>query len=396
MQLPRTADVVIIGGGIIGCASAFFLHRAGLRPVIVERLPVLAGLATAQSMEAVRAQFVEPENLAMMSESIAFYERFSEETGLGAKLGSPYEIGLHQQGYLFLTTEADGPARFSQRVADQQALGLADVEYLEPGEVRRRFPYVTGDITAATYRARDGWLSANEVAYGFASASEAIRALGVTVTGFRRNEQGIGGVDTDQGPVDAGAVVLAAGPYSRRLAALAGVDLPLVNLRRHRLTIGGHPLIPQWAPMTIDQDSGAHWRPESGGAALAWAQSREQPMEPVDLVRPNPDFPFEVLEGVARLCAFWEEVAGSLKKNQVHLGAGQYTLTPDDRPIIGPHEDVSGLYFNCGYGGHGVMAAPGGARLLADLLTGRVADRDNPFTHRRLAGLETAAHQRLL
>ncbi len=110
MQLPRTADVVVIGGGIIGCASAFFLHRAGLHPVIVERLPGLAGLATAQSMEAMRAQFVEPENVAMMSESIAFYERFGEETGLTARLGAPYEIGLHQQGYLFLTTEQDGPA----------------------------------------------------------------------------------------------------------------------------------------------------------------------------------------------------------------------------------------------------------------------------------------------
>jgi sarcosine oxidase subunit beta len=113
-------------------------------------------------------------------------------------------------------------------------------------------------------------------------------------------------------------------------------------------------------------------------------------------VKPNPDFPFEVLEGVSRLVAFWEVVAGTLKKNQVHLGAGQYTLTPDDRPIIGPHEEIRGLYFNCGYGGHGVMAAPGGGRLLADLVTGRMADLQNPFTPRRLASLEVVAHQRLL
>lgn len=392
MQLPRTADVVIIGGGIIGCASAFFLHRAGLRPVIVERLPTLAGLATAQSMEAMRAQFVEPENLAMMAESIAFYERFGEETGLGPG----YEIGLHQQGYLFLSTQEDGPQRFRQRVAAQQALGLADVEYLEPDEVRRRFPYVTGDVTAATFRGRDGWISANEAAYGFATAAGALQALGVTALDFHRNGDRVVGVETDAGSIDAGAVVLAAGPYSKRLAALLGVDLPLVNLRRHRVTIGGHPLIPQDAPMTIDQDTGAHWRPESGGAALAWAQSHEQPMEPVDHVRPNPDFPFEVLEGVARLCDFWNDVAGSLKKHQVHLGAGQYTLTPDDRPVIGPHDQLSGLYFNCGYGGHGVMAAPGGGRLLADLLTGRLSDQDNAFTYHRLSRLEVAAHQRLL
>ncbi len=170
----------------------------------------------------------------------------------------------------------------------------------------------------------------------------------------------------------------------------------LTNLRRHRVTIGGHPLIPQDAPMTIDQDTGAHWRPESGGAALAWAQTHEQPQEPADHVHPNPDFPFEVLEGVSRLCEFWERVAGSLKKNQVHLGAGQYTLTPDDRPIIGPHPAIAGLFFNCGYGGHGVMAAPGGGRMLADLVTGRLTDEENPFAFRRLSNLEGAFHQRLL
>lgn len=390
-QLPDTADIVIVGGGIIGCASAFFLSRAGLRPLLIERLPTLASLATAQSMEAFRAQFVEPENVAMMRESIGFYERFAEETGL-----PDHDIGLRQQGYLFLTTTGDGPARFAQRVADQHALGLHDVEYLESADVRRRFPFVTGEVTAATFRARDGWLSANEAAFGFVAASRATVAPGVAVTGFRRRGARVTGVETDAGPVDAGAVVLAAGPYARRLAALLDVDLPLANLRRHRVTIGGHPLIPQDAPMTIDQDTGAHWRPESGGAALAWAQTHEQPQEPADHVRPNPDFPFEVLEGVARLCSFWEDVAGSLRSSQVHLGAGQYTLTPDDRPIIGAHDQVEGLYFNCGYGGHGVMAAPGGGRLLADLVTGRVRDGENPFTFRRLAGLEDASHQRLL
>jgi sarcosine oxidase subunit beta len=390
-QLPRSADVVVIGGGIIGCASAFFLSRAGLRPVIVERLPGLASLATAQSMEAFRAQFIEPENLAMMSESIRFYERFGDETGL-----QDCDIGMRQQGYLFLTTQEDGPERFRARVAAQQALGLGDVEYLDGDEARRRFPFVSGPVTAATWRAKDGWLSAHEAAYGFATASGAIQATGVTVTGFRRDAERVIGVDTSEGPIDAGAVVLAAGPYSARLAALLGVDLPLTNLRRHRVTIGGHPLIPQDAPMTIDQDTGAHWRPESGGAALAWAQTHEQPQEPADHVHPNPDFPFEVLEGVSRLCEFWERVAGSLKKNQVHLGAGQYTLTPDDRPIIGPHPAIAGLFFNCGYGGHGVMAAPGGGRMLADLVTGRLTDEENPFAFRRLSNLEGAFHQRLL
>lgn len=168
-DLPATSDAVIIGGGISGLAAAFFLARAGLRPLVVERLPTLAALTTSRSMEAMRAQFVEPENVSLMRESIAFYEHFGERTGLDG-----YDIGLHQQGYLFLTTRPDGPERFRQRVLSQHALGLTDVEFLSGDEARQRFPYLAAEVTAATFRQRDGWLSAHEAAYGFARASAAM------------------------------------------------------------------------------------------------------------------------------------------------------------------------------------------------------------------------------
>jgi glycine/D-amino acid oxidase-like deaminating enzyme len=109
-------------------------------------------------------------------------------------------------------------------------------------------------------------------------------------------------------------------------------------------------------------------------------------------------FSFEVLEGVSRLCPFWTEVAESLKRDQVFLNAGQYTVTPDDKPIIGPHPEIEGLFFTLGYSGHGVMAGPGGGRLLADLVTGKADDSTNPFSFRRLAKLgdTPVAHKRLI
>jgi sarcosine oxidase subunit beta len=385
-QLPENAEVIIVGGGISGTAAAFFLSRAGLKPVILERLSSLAALTTAQSMEAMRAQFVEPENVAMMRESIGFYESFAANTGL-----PDYDIGLHQQGYLFLTSEPDQAEDFRRRVREQHRLGLADVQFLTGEQVRRQFPYVAGDVLAGTFRQRDGWLSAHEAAHGFARASGAPIYLNTEVTSISAAGGRVINVMTSRGAIDSPTVVLATGPYSKRVAALAGVELPLRIVRRHRLTIGAHPLIPQDAPMTIDQDTGAHWRPESPGAALAWAQVHEPSGEPVDEVMPNPMFPFEVLEGVSRLCPFWLEVAESLKRDNVFLTAGQYTVTPDDKPVIGPHPDIAGLFFNLGYSGHGVMAAPGGGRLLADLVAGGADDADNPFSFRRLDTLDTAA-----
>jgi sarcosine oxidase subunit beta len=391
--LPGRADAVIVGGGINGAASAFFLARAGLRPVIVERLPALAALTTSRSMEAMRAQFVEPENVAMMTESIAFYEEFAERTGLPG-----YTIGIHQQGYLFLTGHASGAEALRQRVESQHRLGLADVAYLTGDEVRRRFPFVGGEALAGTFRQKDGWISAHEAAFGLARASGAQVVLRTEVTGFALAGGRIAGVHTAAGPIASPIVVIAAGPYSGKVAALLEVDLQLRIIRRHRVTIGQHALVPQDAPMVIDQDTGAHWRPEKPGAALAWAQAHEPPAEPVDDVRPNPMFVHEVMEAVSRFSPFWIDVAESLKAGQVYLSAGQYTVSLDDKPIIGPHPGIPGLFFNAGYSGHGIMAAPGGGRLLADLVTGAVPDQENPFSFRRLAHLSKAeaGHQRLL
>lgn len=366
-DFPATADVVIIGGGVIGAATAFYATRAGLTVIVAEKRAGLGELTTSASLAAFRAQFAEPENIAMMRESIAVFEHFAELTGV--------DIGLHQRGYLFVTTEPDGYARSRARVELQRAHHLDDVELLTGDETRERFPYIAPEVTAATFRQRDGWLSAHELTYGYARASDARFFVDTSVIDFCRTGERIEGVVTSRGKIYAARTVICAGPFAAPLARLAGIELPLQNIRRHQLTLGKHPLIPRDAPMVVDADTGAHWRPEGQGAVFGWSRP-EPPSEPLEYVPTDWEFPALVLDGVARVTPFWNDIIPHLKRTDLSLVAGQYTETPDANPLIGATH-VEGLWLNCAYGGHGVMMSAAGARLFVDVLLGKVVE--NPF-----------------
>jgi glycine/D-amino acid oxidase-like deaminating enzyme len=152
-ELPGSAEVVIIGGGIVGCATAFFLSRSGRQPLLIERADTVASATTAVSAHAIRCQFTEPENIAQTSESLRIYEQFREV------IGDPSaQINLTQNGYLFASTDdADNPA-FEARVARQHELGIDDVELLTGDEIRYRFPWMSNQIRVGAFRQRDGWI----------------------------------------------------------------------------------------------------------------------------------------------------------------------------------------------------------------------------------------------
>jgi sarcosine oxidase subunit beta len=368
-NFPVTADLVIIGGGVIGTATAYFATRAGLKSIVVEKRGALGELTTSASLAAFRAQFTEPENIVMMQESIGLFERFRELTGS--------DIGIHQPGYLFVTTADDGYTKCKARVELQKSFGLDDVELLTGDECRARFPYIAPEITAATFRQRDGWLSAHELTYGYARASDAQFFVETPVSDFCRDPNKITGIVTPRGKIFADNIVICAGPFAGVVARLAGVDLQLENVRHHQLTLGKHHLIPHDAPMVVDSDTGAHWRPEGQGAVFGY--SRPEPAsEPLEYVPTDWDFPAQVLDGVARVTPFWNEIIPTLKRSDLGLVAGQYTETPDLNPLIGATH-VDGLWLNTAYGGHGVMMSAAGARLFIDVLTGKISDAQNPF-----------------
>jgi sarcosine oxidase, subunit beta len=381
--LPATAEIVIIGGGVVGAATAFYASRAGLKPLLIERRPRLCTLTTAVSTGAFRLQFDNREELEAVRRSVELFLNFAEITGQ-----SEYDLGIRQHGYLFLTTDDDGAVRQRKWVACLHEWGQTDVELLDGNETRRRFPYVGEAVVQGRFRQSDGFLDPKALTMGLAAVSGAEVVTGCTVTGFRTGGGKLAEVETDGGAVSTDAAIIAAGPLSGLVAGLAGMRLPIETVVRHKMVIPFLPEVPAWAPMTIDEDTGAHWRPTSWGsgpqavqgAYILFTDPTTPPSPPVEAVTPDPRFAFQVLDprspaALSRVVPFWRHVWDRGSANWI-LQAGQYTMTPDHRPLIG-QTPIEGLFVNTGYSGHGIMCGPAGSQLLADVLTGN--STTNPF-----------------
>jgi sarcosine oxidase subunit beta len=369
---PSTADAVVIGGGIVGVATSFWLSRAGLDTVLVEMRDGLSTLTTPESIESFRAQFTEPAMSELAQESIEVFENFADVIGIPG-----YDIDLHQQGYLFVTEDAEMIDEVKAAVETHHKLGVTDSEFLTGDEARERFPYLSDTIVAGTFRQKDGWLSTHETTQGFAKGCDTTFLVSTKAVDVLTDEQGVCGVETTRGTIATRTVVNAAGPFAGKVGEMVGLDLPLNPVRRQKVFLSQQPLVPEDAPLTIDIVRDSYWRPETGGAYIAWVD----PDEPVD-DDPSEDlftdryFAAIVLEKLINITPFWEEVAMNLKKADVHPSAGYYVYTPDDQPLIGPTPDVRGFYLNCGYWA-GVMLSPAAGKRVADLVTGAMEPEDN-------------------
>ncbi|HKC75334.1 MAG TPA: FAD-dependent oxidoreductase [Chloroflexota bacterium] len=374
---PSTAQIIIVGGGVVGAATAFYAARAGLRPVLLERRPALCTLTTPVATGAFRLQFDNREELELVRRSVELFLNFAEITRQ-----RDYDLSIRQQGYLWLTTSEAGAERQRRLVAAQQAWGQHDVELLGRDEVRHRFPYVAAHVMQARFRAGDGFLDPKALTMGLVAASGAAVVVGCGVTGFRVQSGRLTGVETVAGTVGTETAVIAAGPFSGVLAAAAGINLPITTVRRQKVILPDVPQVPRDAPMTIDEDTGTHWRPALHGAYLLCTDPATPPSPPVEDVCPDHRFAFHLLDPTspitaARIVPFWKAV---WERNTAHwiIQAGQYTMTPDHRPLLGPTA-VPGLWVNTGYSGHGIMGGPAGSAHLVDLLAGTRSLDENPF-----------------
>jgi sarcosine oxidase subunit beta len=354
----QTADVVIIGGGIVGSSIAWHLTEAGCRDVLViERESAQGKGSTGKSMGGVRAQFSTPVNIQMSLYSIPFYAGFDE------RLGHP--AGYRPQGYLFLATRQSHLDYLRANFEKQTALGLKTVLMLQAEEIRCMLPELrSDDILGGTFCSTDGFVDPYSVMNGFmASAIEKGATLWkkTELTGVVKDTGGIAAVDTTRGRVATRTVVNAAGAWAAQVAAMAGLELPVQPLRRMLVPSEPFDDFPHSSPMVIDMSTGFHFRPEGRGFLLAWNDPDETPGYKTDF---EPSFIEKILVRAADRVPVFENLAINPKR----AWAGLYEMSPDHHAILGPVSGMPGFYLANGFSGHGVMHAPSTGKILSDLI----------------------------
>ncbi len=365
--MTETADVVIIGSGIVGSSVAYHLAEQGCTNILViEREAHQGKGSTGKSMGGVRAQFSTPVNIQMSRYSIDFFSRFDEV------MGHPADYRPH--GYLFCATNERHLEYLKANHQRQMALGVDNVELVSTDDILKFVPQLrVDDIIGGTFCQTDGFVDPHSVMMGFMLKARQLGArlwLDTEVTGIQTlacggstllSSRQITAVNTTRGVVSTQTVVNAAGPWAATVACMAGAELPVEPLRRQLVPTEPFADLPQRFPMVIDMSTGFHFRREGKGILLAWNDPEETPGFKTEF---DPGFVEKILtRGADRVPCLAE--AGV---NPRRAWAGLYEMTPDHHAIIGPDPNVAGLFFANGFSGHGVMHSPASGRITADLI----------------------------
>jgi glycine/D-amino acid oxidase-like deaminating enzyme len=353
-----TADVVIIGGGIVGSSVAYHLAEQGCTDVLVIEREERQGLgSTSKSMGGVRAQFATPINIQMSLYSIDFFSHFEEATG--------YTADYRPHGYLFAATDESHLRYLRENQKRQKALGLNNAEMVSREDVVRMIPQVrSDDIIGGSFCPSDGFVDPNSVLTGFArhAKDRGVRIwLNAEVSGIDVESGQIRGVKTTKGDVSTRIVVNGAGPWAALVAEMAGIELPVTPLRRQIVKTQNCDFLPVRFPMLIDMSNGFHFRREGETILMAWPDDEETSGFKTAF---TPEFIEKILvRAVDRVPQFVD-----LPVNPRQCWAGMYEVSPDHHAIIGPAPGIEGLFFANGFSGHGVMHSPATGRIVSDLI----------------------------
>jgi sarcosine oxidase subunit beta len=374
-SLPAAAEVVVVGGGVIGTSIAFHLAEAGADVCLLER-DQLAGGSTSRAAGGFRAQFSDPLNIAIGRRSIDAFTRFRERPGA--------EIDLQQVGYLFLLDREEDVASFEASVALQNELGVPS-RFVDLAEVRELSPLAGLDgVLAATYSPLDGHASPEAVVQGYAAGARARGAsvlTGCAVTGVQHTDRAIRGVETALGKIETRTIVCAAGVWSPEIARSVGVELPVEPYLREVGFTGPTPGLPERMPLTIDFSSGFYFHREGPGLLFGMAD----PEQPPGLDAPtNPAWLERVMHVAERRFPSLLDmgIAGGWK--------GYYEVSPDHNALVGESPDVARFLYATGFSGHGFLQGPAVGEIVRDLVLG-----DEPFVDVRPLSVERFARSAL-
>jgi FAD-dependent oxidoreductase domain-containing protein 1 len=362
-----TADIIVIGGSVIGSSIAWNLRQDGFtgRIVVVERDPTYARASAFLAMGGVRQQFCTAVTVQMVQHSVQIWKEFDQRLATASYTPRAW---FRQRGYLFLADAATSAAVMQRFEAERRA--GARVQLLSRDDVRAVVPDLSlDDIVFGVFGPEDGYAAPREVLRGFRMAAETSGAeyLADEVVRVDVSHGATTGVGLASGRhLGAPIVVNAAGPWSGRIAALAGLDVPVEPMRQMLFRATLPARWPYRFPMVIDP-GGVHWRHDDGSfendadrivvAFTRWDEPVGENFEPARDRWEREFFP-----------ALVRRMPSFRALRDIEGWAGLYEMTPDHNPVLGEHGAVRGLIFASGFSGHGLMMSPATGKIVSEIV----------------------------
>ena len=349
--LPSRADVLVIGGGIMGLATAYNLARMGQKDILVVDQSFLCSGASGRNGGGVRMQWSSPDAIEIMRRSVELCRGFAAEMGVN--------VWFRQGGYLFLVRDERLAPVLEKNVRTQNECGVR-TRLIAPSEARELVPELdTSGILAASYNPDDGVLFPWPFVWGYAHRAielgVAVHTF-VKVLGLEKTGDLVTRVHTTRGTVDVGHVVLATGAWSPELARGLGVELPNRPYRHEILTT--EPLKPFLTPMVTVLGESIYFSQAMRGEIVG---GMGDPDEPEGMnQRSSLDFVRRFARSATRLIPKLGHV------QVVRQWAGVYDVSPDGRPLLGEPREARNVTFLAGFTGHGFMMAPTIGELCAE------------------------------
>jgi len=356
MSNKKTADVIIVGGGVHGASAAYHLKKAGVKDVVLFERKYLSSGGSGRSAAGLRQHFGTEVNCRLAKYNLECFLTLEED------LGGEHKLEFTQWGYLWVSYSQESLTQLEKNVQLQQSLNIPS-EILSPAEIKRRWPYIrVKNMIGAAFCGKDGHINPHALTMAYGRAAEKLGARVFTYTPVDKllaPGGKITGVMVNGEEWSAPRVLLTAGPWSTPLAATVGLDLPVLP-ERHNVLVT-EPIEPFNCPMTLCLDDGAYFKQLPNGSFFL---GRDDPNEPKTFECGNSA---KFLEGVTK--SVLQRIPALKGVRVVHQWSGPYDVTPDHQAII-DWTPIEGLWLNCGWSGHGLQFGPSGGRLAKEMFFG--------------------------